>query len=64
MTLRQQSRAMFPQWTRRQRARWILAKVYASRCHPHYARLLPLTAEAIPQRAHEFAPRTLSEAMR
>ena len=62
-TLRAQSRARFPAWSRKQRARWVLAKVYASRVHPHYARMLPLTIEQIPARRDEFAPRTLREAM-
>lgn len=63
MSLRAQSRTMFPNWSRRQRARWVRAKLIAARCAPHYARLLPLTAEAIPQRQHEFAARTLREAL-
>lgn len=61
--LRTESRRRWPNWSRSQRARWVRAKLIAARCVPHYARLLPLTAEAIPQRQHEFAARTLREAL-
>lgn len=63
MSLRAQSRTMFPNWSRSQRARWVRAKLIAARVHPHYAHMLPMTAQQIPARRDEFAPRTLREAL-
>lgn len=49
----------FPQWSNAQRERWVLAKLRAARLTPHYAKMLPLTVDAIPKSDAVFCPRVL-----
>lgn len=58
-SLRVESRARFPNWSRRMRAKWVLAKMRARRCTPHWARMVPMTADQIPRAETQFCLRTL-----
>lgn len=62
-SLRQQARERFPQWSRAQQARWVLAKRRAAKLDPKWARMIPLTADQIPPPNTQFTPRTLRELM-
>lgn len=61
--LRAESVRLFPNWSDAQRARWVAAKLFAQRCPPVYARLMPLVP-SLTERVYmrSFAPRTMREA--
>lgn len=58
---RAEVRKLHPQWSRRQQARLVVAKLKAARLEQKWGGMVPLTTEQIPRRDTVFTPRTLRE---